>query len=509
MVETVTGTARSAGVKYADLLASDSHPVRDVHKADSPMPAGPTVVDASVYHSRAFHELEVERLWKRVWQMACHEDDVPEVGDSFVYDIASLSFIVVRTSEEEFRAYPNACLHRGRALLHESERGLREFRCPFHGWAWHLDGSLKEVPCHWDFPTVDKDTHSLKSLPVGRWGGFVFINPDPECEPLEDFLGDLSSQFPHVPFERRYKAAHIIKRLNCNWKVAQEAFMEAYHCVATHPTLLPTLGDANTKYDVFGNYSRAMSPSMTISPHVNEHYATNPYTDRRTFSKQRHELSGATYERVEEGRVRVTMPDGRTGLYDDRAHHLEGDRFHADIHLCDWVGGRLPDGVDDEATPDVVGDFAEKRATAAAAVREQMREILGDSVDEVSDAELIDPIYLSLFPNLHPWGDFNPIFYRFRPDGDNPEQCLHEVMFMLPAPRDQPRPAPAPLTFLDLEDDYLDAPEIGSLAKVFNQDTLNLPYVQKGLKQLEEVIFGNYGETKIRHFHELLRRWVA
>ena len=129
MVETVTGTARSAGVDYADLLASDSHPVREILKTDSPMPPGPTMVKASAYHSREFHDLEVERLWKRVWQMACHEDDIPNVGDSYVYDIASLSFIVVRTGEEEFRAFPNACLHRGRALLHESEQGLREFRC--------------------------------------------------------------------------------------------------------------------------------------------------------------------------------------------------------------------------------------------------------------------------------------------------------------------------------------------------------------------------------------------
>ena len=61
----------------------------------------------------------------------------------------------------------------------------------------------------------------------------------------------------------------------------------------------------------------------------------------------------------------------------------------------------------------------------------------------------------------------------------------------------------------ELEDDYLDAPELGTLSKVFNQDTLNLPYVQKGVKQLREVIFANYGETKIRHFHQLLEQWLA
>ena len=128
----------------------------------------------------------------------------------------------------------------------------KEFRCPFHGWAWHLDGKLKEVPCQWDFPTVSAATHSLPEVRLGHWGGFIFLNPDPDAEPLEDFLGNLSDQFPNLPYERRYKVAHVAKVLRCNWKVAQEAFSEAYHVIATHPTILGSIGDANTQYDVFG-----------------------------------------------------------------------------------------------------------------------------------------------------------------------------------------------------------------------------------------------------------------
>jgi len=59
---------------------------------------------------------------------------------------------------------------------------------------------------------------------------------------------------------------------------------------------------------------------------------------------------------------------------------------------------------------------------------------VGNAIDKVSDADMIDAIFYSVFPNLHPWADFNPIFYRFRPDGNNPEQSLHEVMYMLPVP---------------------------------------------------------------------------
>ena len=509
MVETVTGTDRSAGISYNEVLATDSHPVGDLLKASAPLPPGPTVVDASVYYSRETHELEKERLWKRVWQMACHEDDIPNVGDSYVYDIADLSYIIVRSGEDTFHAFPNACLHRGRQLLHRNEESLHVFRCPFHGWSWSLEGELKEVPCHWDFPTVSKETHSLKAVNVGRWGGFVFINPDPDCEPLADFLGDLDAHFPHLPMERRYKALHVAKRLPCNWKAAHEAFAEAYHSVATHPTLLSSLGCANSKYDVFGNFSRALSANFIGSPHVPERLAEDPYLEAHPFVRQRHELTGHIYERVQQGQVKVSTPDGREAIFDDEGRHLCGDRFHADIHLCNWVGGRLVEGMEDAPSEVMTGTFAEKRAQAAAQKREALRAQLGDRVDQVSDAELLDPIYYSVFPNISPWGSFNPIFYRFRPYGDNPEECIHECLFMMPVPDGEPRPPAAKMQWLDLDDDYVEAEGLGALAKVFNQDTLNLPYVQKGLHSLDEVIFANYGESKPRHFHELYRKWMA
>ena len=124
---------------------------------------------------------------------------------------------------------------------------------------------------------------------------------------------------------------------------------------------------------------------------------------------------------------------------------------------------------------------------------------------------MIDAIVYSVFPNLHPWADFNPIFYRFRPDGDNPEQSLHEVMYMVQVPDGAERPAPAKCTFLDLDDDYTKATEFGSyLNKIFNQDGLNHAAVQKGLHNHPkgEVIFASYQESKIRDFHEKLNHWL-
>ena len=280
--------------------------------------------------------------------MACHEDDIPDVGDYHVYEIAHLSYLVVRTAEDEFKAYHNACLHRGRMLKIKDGKRAREFRCAFHGWAWNLDGSLKEVPCQWDFPTVTEEEYGLPEIQVGRWGGFLFINPDPDAESLEDYLGNLSDQFSILPYQKRYKIAHVAKILRCNWKIAQEAFSEAYHVIATHPTILETIGDANTQYDVFGNYSRAMSPNFTPSPHVNGN-AFEALEDGRLYTRLRHALTGHIYEAGDDGLVHVTNGRGEVSKFKEDATWVEGPLTQPDPNMCNWIGGRQLPGA--EAVP--------------------------------------------------------------------------------------------------------------------------------------------------------------
>jgi hypothetical protein len=180
--------------------------------------------------------------------------------------------------------------------------------------------------------------------------------------------------------------------------------------------------------------------------------------------------------------------------------------------MCNWIGGRQLPGAESVplSPPPEVPEGKTLRQVAAEPVRESYRPVLGDLMDQVSDADLLDSIYLTVFPNFHPWGSFNQIVYRFRPNGDNPQECIHECMYMAPSPNGEDRPAPAPIHWLGPDDDWVEAPELGLLAKVFNQDVVNMPEVQRGLKMLKnpEIIFANYGETKPRHFHKLLNEWL-
>ena len=517
MTETLTGTDRSAGISFAKLLELDSHPVSAVMSTEAPPPPGNTKVPAHVYHSKAWHDLEVEKLWKRVWQLACLEEEIPEVGDYHVYEIASLSFLIVRTAPDEIKAYRNACLHRGRKLRECSGKGAHNLRCAFHGWAWNLDGSLKEIPCEWDFPDVEPAEYGLAEARVDTWQGFVFINPDRECGPLDEFLEGLDEHFTHLPFDKRYKAAHVRKLMPMNWKVCQEAFMEAYHTVATHPTLMENLGDANSQYDVYKNFSRAISPHAVESPHLANMTRYERLPGAKQFSRWRHPLNGHIYERVEENRVRVINVDGIESYFDMHGNHLEGPQTQADPHLCMWVGGMHPEAYDDvplmmppqnDQSPEAI---AAQRAETAQVKRDQLKEEWGDLIDveNVSDAEMIDAMFYSVFPNWSPWGCFHQIFYRFRPNGDDPDTCIFEVMFFPPAPDPDNRPPLAEINDLGLDDDWSMAPELGPLFKVFQQDSLNLPHVHTGLKTQEQqdVVFASYNEAKIRHFYENLFEW--
>src|SRR5579859_2509401 len=95
--------------------------------------------------SPEFLRLENERLWPKVWQIACREEEIPEVGNYVTYDIAGESLVVVRTAPDVIKAYYNVCQHRGRILMDQPAGRTKLFHCRYHGWRWSLDGGLMKV----------------------------------------------------------------------------------------------------------------------------------------------------------------------------------------------------------------------------------------------------------------------------------------------------------------------------------------------------------------------------
>jgi len=161
-----------AGQTYQDIALADGDDLPPVLRDRSNPPQPIADIPFSRYTDRAFFDLEMQKMWRRVWQYACREEHVPEVGDYYVYDLGRASLIIVRTPQG-LRAYHNSCLHRGTKLKPSQSSGWSaSIQCPFHGWDWNLDGSLKSVRCDWEFPHLQKDKAGLRQARVESWNGF-------------------------------------------------------------------------------------------------------------------------------------------------------------------------------------------------------------------------------------------------------------------------------------------------------------------------------------------------
>jgi phenylpropionate dioxygenase-like ring-hydroxylating dioxygenase large terminal subunit len=274
------GQARNPGRSQQEVLLNESSANDPGLTAESYEFMGDDDLPFSRYTSQEFYDLEIEHLWSKTWQWACRLEHIPLAGDFTVYDVGPYSALVVRGDDQKIRAFVNSCPHRGMQFndAGSSGSGKQFIRCPFHGMSWHLDGGLREIPCRWDFPHVKDDEFGLIELPCDTWAGFVFVNFDRDAGPLADYLGVLPEHFQNWGLEDRYVAIHTAKELPGNWKMCMEAFLEAYHVLATHRGNMKDggAGWANAKYDLFGkNVTRFIhGPTGQTGQSEAEIYAT-------------------------------------------------------------------------------------------------------------------------------------------------------------------------------------------------------------------------------------------
>ena len=442
------------GPTVQQVLAKDINPPPDCLRIEAQAhDMGTADISIDRYYSKDWHDREVEKVWRKTWQVACRVEEIPNVGDHVVYEIVHDSLIVMRVSPTEVRAYVNSCLHRGTQLCTQAGN-VRHIKCPVHGMTWGLDGQLAGMPCAWDFPHVDREKFNLPQAQVGLWGGFVFINFDPLCESLESYLEVLPEHFKPFNLENRWKAVHGAKVMPCNWKLAQEAFMEGFHIATTHPQSVGYTGDTNTQYDVFAgrHVSRFIMLEGIASPALGE---------------------------VPEQKIVADMQRD-IGFYRGR-----------DL---------------------TVGPGETARAKLAAHARERISKSAKQDFSKLSDSESVDLIQYLLFPNLGPWGgQATPLVYRFRPHGDNPEESIMEIMLLFSKAPDGSHPPPCKVTQIGIEDSWHLIPGIGSAADVTDQDTDNLKRIQRGIRASKKpgVTLSVYQESRIRHFHQTLDQYMA
>jgi nitrite reductase/ring-hydroxylating ferredoxin subunit len=388
----------------------------------------PEFIPSRRYYDAQFFQLECERLWPHVWQMACRLEEIPNVGDWVEYEILDKSVIVVRT-QAGVKAFHNACRHRGVRLA----RGggsceVQGFTCPFHGWRWNIEGKNTFVYERKIFSehALTRECLDLSPCRIELWGGCAFINFDDAAPPLRDCLGTLAE---------RLEAHHVDKLkvdwwhsavLPVNWKLAMEAFMEGYHVMRTHPQLHvltpPGIG-------VYGSEG-----------------ATNKAPSRVKSSREFVDLM-VGYMR--------SIHDGMAGMIDAREMAIiEGLR---DMELPEDLS-QIPQTFFGRANHEIT---TQGRA-------------LGVPVPDLNAVAVSHPI--SAVEYIFPHYFLLPFFsamssYRVRPLG--PESCLFEIwaLSLHPEGEQRARPvAPAPKAHDD-----------PSFPEIPRQDYSNLPLQQLGL----------------------------
>jgi phenylpropionate dioxygenase-like ring-hydroxylating dioxygenase large terminal subunit len=425
-------------------------------------------IPKETYFSPELAALEEQRLWPRVWQMACRLEELPKVGSYVTYDIVDDSIVVVRDTPESLKAFHNVCAHRGRRLVSGAGSITREFVCRFHGWSYDMNGQNTRVvdPQDWGGCLSREDT-SLREVRVDTWGGWVFINMDANSESLASFLHPMQDYLDKFEFKELRYRWYKSTILPANWKTAVDFLNEFYHVQQAHPQVLPFTNDYS-KSGGFGRHGMMWFAAEGAVPLMRSpRLAPTVQTDYRSFvldfvEKYSTDLQAMVTPRHYEAAQRL-----RT--------EVSADATQEEV-LAKWMQFRL-------AAAEADGSGWPK-----------------DLTPEYVNRSGLD---WHVFPNfifLHAIVD-GLLGYRFRPNGHNPESCQMDVFAL-----ERFGPGKAPPLNREFYPDW----QTATWPKIFVQDFTNIPEVQKGMhsRAFKGSRPSPVQERAVTHFHRTLREFL-
>ena len=192
------------------------------------------------YVDPAHHRRELASIWYRRWLCVGREEELPEARSFAVIGIGDQSVLLLRDAGGALRAFHNTCRHRGSRLCDDARGRLRAAAivCPYHGWTYGLDGSLRGARHQLASPAFRREEHALYPVAVESWGGFVFVNlQGGAAHPLASEQGDARDALTRWPLASLRVGHREVVSLACDWKVFWENFSECFHCPGVHPEL--------------------------------------------------------------------------------------------------------------------------------------------------------------------------------------------------------------------------------------------------------------------------------
>ena len=199
------------------------------------------------YFSQELFELECETLFKTHWQFVCHVNEAAEIGAYVTFDVAGERALVIRGHDGILRGFHNLCRHRGSRIVPDA-RGVcnKAMVCPYHGWAYNLDGGLRGIANRDTFPPMQAEKWGLKPLEMEIWNGLVFIRFQAGPQPA---VAEILARFDDEIAP--YDLANMVPTdsnsmddlLAVNWKSVRDVDNEGYHVRQAHPGLHQLYGD--------------------------------------------------------------------------------------------------------------------------------------------------------------------------------------------------------------------------------------------------------------------------
>ena len=452
------------------------------------------------YISARWLAAEYEQLWPKVWQMACRVEQIPRTGDFYEYMIGDQSILIVRAGDS-IKGFRNACMHRGTRICSGTGNSGDELRCPFHGWAWKLDGSILEIPDADDFAPecMSRADLRLREVHVGLWGGFVFVNMSQDPEPLLDFLAPVVEGLAPFEVDKMRLIRYRTTVMDCNWKVGLAAFNEAYHVEATHI------------WDLSGYAAAVRGGGRVSATAMRTRGAARTFAEKRTTTERINvrDAEGRTpgayqflYETFETHNKMRNIPELLTesaplgDLGDPKKAALEMLRLNQTISLAHQ------DDVDYvEALDDVPADVPSVQFITD--VRRRAGAAKGIDYSRIPDEDVFAAIDYCIYPNMvGPVSAGNWILFRFRPNGNDPDTCLYDVMFMHRFGAGEQVPQVEHEFYPNWRDHDDWGPVIG-------QDLSNMGHVQTGMHQASYAALRlNRQEAGVRNFEKFIDRYL-
>ena len=193
------------------------------------------LIPTTRYTDPDFFALEMERIFRHTWLFVGHESEWPDRGSYRLFSRSGAPVVIVRGQDNLLRAFYNACRHRGAPVTRDECGTARRLTCQYHSWSYDTEGRLKNVPDSRSFAGLSKEDLGLVGVRCEVWEGWVFINEDPSADSLREYLGPICDQMVEIDGPSLRRVGTQVHRLNCNWKLMVDAFLEVYHIRTVHP----------------------------------------------------------------------------------------------------------------------------------------------------------------------------------------------------------------------------------------------------------------------------------